>query len=215
PGLELKPMQAEGYPQSVCPAADVVCLWTPPKPLPPKAPGQRPQRGPQRLFLYDLKAGKEIAELPVDPRNSKLDDVETQWTPDGRYLYYCDVEDDPADTSAGPRKKIRSIARVWDRVGGKEVGKLVGVYALGPGPAPTTMVLARRGKPGYRFCLHDAASKAEWPLGDARLEPIHAWGKQVLYAKDLPDGTEAVYVAEIDMSAAGGKGASAAPEADE
>jgi len=201
PGLELKPVQTEGYLHSVCPAADVVCIWTAPKRLATTGPRRRPERGRQRLFLYDLKAGKEIAELPVHARSDGISDVETQWTPDGRYVYSCDVEEDPADTSAGPRRKIRSIARIWDRVGGREVGKLVGVRALGPGPAPTTVVLAGRSKSGYdRFCLHDAASKAEWPLGDAPLKPIHAWGKHVLYARELPDGTEAVYVAEIDMS---------------
>ena len=52
--------------------------------------GQAPERGPQRLVLYDLKADKEISELPIHQRNAKLDDCETQWTADGRYLYYYD-----------------------------------------------------------------------------------------------------------------------------
>jgi hypothetical protein len=87
---------------------------------------------PQKLVLYDIRAGKQIASLPVHPRNAKLDDLETQWTADGRYLYYYDVETGEAD--ARGRAKTKPIARIWNRPAGKLAGKLDGLVPIGPGP---------------------------------------------------------------------------------
>jgi len=68
-------------------------FFVPPgRPAAPPQPGQLPERPPIRLVLWDLKADKELALLPTHPRNSSLDDQETQGSPDGRYPYYCDAE---------------------------------------------------------------------------------------------------------------------------
>jgi len=252
-GTDVCDLKVEGYPNSVCPTADVLCVWAPPKgagvgtlgylrkqkagleqqlaadPL-GKATNVRQfieqlerqiadtevraktvEAGyqPQRLTLYDLAADKEIAELPVHEKNSQLDDTEPQWTPDGRYLYYYDVEPFMVDTVEGPKERLRECSRIWDRIAGKPVWFIRETRPIGPGPTRTTMVLAHRPivapqgevRPGG-FLLHDAPTGKQWPLGDDTMQLIHAWGRQVLYAKRNADGTEAVYLAEIDMGEA-------------
>jgi len=251
-GQNVRLLKAQGFPQSVCPTADVLCVWAPPKGTrgrglqsmlealrkqrefltkqvadhPENATNLQPQIDaldrrmkdteararaaeaeyrPQRLTLYDLAADKEIAELPVHEKNSALDDIETQWTPDGRYLYYHDVEPFMRDTVEGPKERLRQLSRIWDRIAGKPANVVKETRPVGPGPAPSTMVLAVRTnpEPGEErpggFFLHDARTGKQYPLGDDTMYLIHAWGKRVLYAKKAPDGTEAVYLAEIDM----------------
>jgi len=198
PGFELQRLKADGFPQSVCPTADVICVWAPPKRVRPTIPGQRPQRGPQRLFLYDLRADKEIAELPVHPRNSKLDDWETQWTMDGGYLYYYDVREVTTEAPSGSRKPTRPVARIWDRARNKAAGRIFDAIPVGAGPTPTTMVLAKSTRGGSGgVLLHDAKSGREYPLGDSSMKLVHACGAVVLYAKPTPGGANAAYIAEI------------------
>jgi len=200
PKYELKPTGLLGLLQSVCPAADVVCALA--MPAKPREMGRRMRPA---LVLFDIRARRQIAKLPMHERNRKLDDWESQWTADGRYLCYYDVEEEDADAAGGRRKRLKAFTRVWDRVAGKEAGRIGEAVALGPGPTPTTMVLAKRGTAGYeRLLLHDAATGGEWVLGDGRLAPIHAAGKTVLYVKALPDGVEAAHVARIAWP--GGKG---------
>lgn len=199
PGLEANALPVKGMVQSVCPTADVICVWSPPARVPPAVAGERPTKGPQRLFLYDLKARKEIADLPIDQRNSKLDDYETQWTPDGRFLYYTDVEDDPGAAGGNARGKTRGVSRVWDRQAGKSVTNIPMTLPVGPGPTPSSMVLARYSEKGEEAgcLLHDAATGTISGLGDASLKLVHAWGAKVLYVRTAGDKKEALYVADI------------------
>lgn len=206
--FKLKPIGVQGFPSGVCPGADVVCIWQPPKRIGRPTPRSRPKRGPQRLFLYDLKAGKEIANLRVHERNSKLDDWETQWTANGRYLYYYDVMEDPAATPAdGRRKKTQPIVRIWDRVANKPAGTIGDAIPVGPGPTGTTMVLGKWGADrGGGIILHDAKTGVDWPLAGAGVHLVHAWGKRIAYMKRAADGTETAYVAEIVLTPADKKG---------
>ena len=205
PNLKTERLQVKAWLQSVCPAADVVCLWTPPERVAPAAPGQRPQRGPQRLFLYDLVARKQIAELPVSQLNNALDDWETQWTLDGRYLYYYDVTE--VEGEGRPRPKTRPVTRIWDRVANGPSWSIPDTLAVGPGPTPTTMVLASETDRGYAgFSLHDAKSGDRHPLGDASMRLVHAWGSKVLYVKPSPEGEDTLCVADIAAGASPGPG---------
>ena len=200
PELELQPLKARGMLHSVCPTADVACLWSPPKRMPPTVPGQRPQRGPQRLFLYDIEADKKIVELPVHPRNRSLDDLETQWTMDGGYLYYYDVREVTAEAPSGSRKPTRPVARIWDRVRNKAAGRVFDAIPVGAGPTPTTMVLAKAARGGSGgVLLHDAKSGREYPLGDSSMKLVHACGTAVLYAKPTAGGASVAYIADIRM----------------
>lgn len=173
-----KPLALRGFVQSVCPTADVVCGFVPPArqpPPPPAAPGvppARPKRPPPRLVLFDYATDKEIAELPVHEANSALDDVETQWTADGRYLLY--VDNDGPDAARG--------TRVWDRTAGEAIAFIPGRTPVGPGPTPSTMVLnASDEKTGRAATLYDAATGAASPFGDGQIDVVHAAGGTVLY----------------------------------
>jgi len=182
-----KRLSAPGWVQSVCPAGDVGVFFVPPA---------RPAAPPQ-LVLWDLKTDKELAEVPTNPRNGKLDDLETQWTADGRYLYYVDVDEVPAKGEAG-HPTYRSVTRIWDRQAGKLAGMVSDTVPVGPGPGQL-MVLAKRTKAGSGgFLLHDAASGKEYPLGDASKKLIHAAGGKVIYAQESDDSdAEDVSVANI------------------
>ena len=152
------------------------------------------------MFLYDIKADKEIADLPLHQRNRNLDDWETQWTAGGRYLYYHDVREVMVETPEGPRQRTRPVARIWDRTTNKPAGRVLDAIPVGPGPTATTMVLARRTDAGFGgFLLHDAKSGKEYPLGDSSMKLVHAWGPKVLYVKRSSEGTETLYLAEITM----------------
>jgi len=192
---EPKPLTAPGWVQSVCPTGGVAVLFAPPaRPTGPRKPGERP---PIRLVLWDLKADKELALLPTHPRNGVLDDIETQWTADGRYLYYWDFDETVADEQAKPI--LRAVTRIWDRQAGKLAGTVRDAVPLGPGPGASLMVLAKRtpNAPGG-FMLHDAGNGKEYPLGDASKKAIHACGGKIVYA-ETPAGSnaEVVLIAEI------------------
>jgi hypothetical protein len=156
-----------------------------------------------RLVLWDLKADRELAEIPTHPRNGELDDWETQWTANGRYLYYVDVDEVPAEGEAD-HPTYRSVTRIWDRQAGKLAGMVSDVMPVGPGPGQL-MVLAKRNQNGSGgFLLHDAASGKEYPLGDASKKLIHAYGGKVIYAQESADSeVEDVFVADIVVPTAG------------
>jgi hypothetical protein len=54
-----------------------------------------------------------------------------------------------------------------------------------------------RGYGGEGIVLHDAAADKQWPLGDDKMQLIHACGKFALYAKAVAEGEQEVYIAEI------------------
>ena len=122
PSAKAKATGAPGYVQSICPTGDVAVFFVPPaRPVRRSAPGQRRERPPMRLILWDLKADKELVQVPTHARNSVLDDMETQWTANGRYLYYWNFEVVARDGQSR-RPRLRPVTRVWDRKAGKLVG---------------------------------------------------------------------------------------------
>ncbi len=200
PKTEPKSLTAPGWAQSVCPTAEVAVFFVPPnRPAVRPQPGERIERPPMRLVLWDLKADKLLAQMPTHPRNSVLDDMETQWTPDGRYLYYCDGEELPGDGQAN-RPRYREVARIWDRQERTPVGVVPDTIAVGPGPGRSLMVLGKRaGDSSGGFLLHDAATGKQYALGDASKKLIHAYGGKVLYAEKKPAGSDAEDVFSADL----------------
>ena len=198
PNAKPAPLAASGWVQGLCPTGGAAVFFVPPaRPTAPPQPGERMQRPPMRLVLWDLKADKELALLPTHPRNSSLDDWETQWTPDGRYLYYIDCDQAAADGQADPA--LRSVTRIWDRQAGKPAGEVRDAMPVGPGPGPSLMVLAKRTRNASGgFLLHDAASGKEYPLGDSSKNLIHACGGKIVYA-ETPAGSDAeiIFVADL------------------
>ncbi len=151
-----------------------------------------------RLILWDLKADKELVQLPTHPRNSVLDDWETQWTPNGRYLCYWDVEEAATEGQAD-RPRFRAVIRIWDRQAGKLLRTMQDAVPVGPGPAPSMMVMAKRTSDGSGgFLLHDVSSGKEYPLGDASKNLIHACGGKVIYAeRTAGSDSEGVFTADL------------------
>lgn len=192
-----KSFTAAGYIQSICPVGRAVVFFVPPSRRPRTQP--RPDKAEartSRLVLWDLKADKLLAEIPKHRRNRVLDDIETQWTADGRYLYYSDIEEIPGK---GDRPTYSRVARIWDKKTGKPAAAIKDAVPVGPGPGPSMMILSKRtaGGPGG-FSLHDAATGKEHILAAAPKKLIHACGGKVIYAEKLPDSdSEAVFVADI------------------
>jgi len=172
------------FPNSVCPTADVFCLYEV-----RGVPGER--RGRQAIALYDFEAREKIADLPTHEENSQLDDLETQWTRDGRYICYYDLAD-------GPQGRIRGT-RVWDCVAGKVKTFLEGTAPMGPGAADSHILLVRTRKGDHRPILHDASTGRSWELGDASIRLLHGAGGKVAYIKTGPDDKKTVCVAEIPL----------------
>jgi hypothetical protein len=202
PDLAVVREQTVGLPSAVCPTADVVCVW---------AFGN----DAAHAVLYDLAKHEEIAEFPVNPvnpRDNKLGYWECQWTADGRYLYYCDLfETGVWGTRVWDReeKGDRTLLPVGPegashkRVLSPFSSDIESAVPLGPGPTPTSVVLAKLRNfvdPSAGFVLHDASTGKTFPLGDETMALIHAHGRNVLYAKKNAQGVEVPYLAEIDMT---------------
>lgn len=183
PRFELQPLGITGVLWSSCPTADVIALYR---------PGSGRGAVDSELILYDVENRKELSELPLEGRGSQLDDLETPWTTNGRYLYYPDVDG----------------TRVWDREAGEltaTVGRdVVGNgYPVGPGPTPSTMLIkslrdpAERGQAAGSFVLHDAAADRAWQLGSHGTELQDARAGKVVYLQHQADGSATVHVAEL------------------
>ena len=188
PQFELTRLNISGVIHSVCPSAPVICLLRP-----RNEEGTRKES--QALVLYDVAEAKQIADLPLNERNAIIDDVESQWTQDGRYLYYCDLVQSFTD-----RNKTRYAVRVWDRLHAREVCVVDAGHPIGPGPISTAMVLSKRQGANRSMLVHDAETGDLWRVGQMGLSPQHACGRYVVYITLGPDGEEAAYVAEISMA---------------
>ena len=168
--LKARPLAGRGEITSVCPAADVITLLI-------DNPGQN-----QGMVLYDFANDKQLAALPLHPKYSS--GPEPKWTADGRYLCYSDFKDGPA----GGKDNFLPIVHIYDRVAQKEVAVLDDAAGpAGPGPTPTTMVLAVNKDHRPAIALYDAATGRTEPLGDAGWYPLDACGKRLLFMKlDTP-----------------------------
>ena len=81
---------------------------------------------------------------------------------------------------------------------GRQTAVIDQAVAIGPGPTPTTMVLAKVTDAGSGgILMHDAGSGTEYPLGNSTMKLVHARGRKVLYAKASPEGNEVLRIAEI------------------
>ena len=176
-----------GFPRSLCPTADLLPMLLPPSEESSKGGG---------FALYDLAKDEQVAKLPGHAKNTKLDDYNPQWTPDGRYLCYVDVKIESSDG----REQRKYVTRVWDRVGKKEKAILDAFIPIGPGPAPTAVILTNpyEGTKTLRPILYDVASDKFWPIGDESMSVIAAQGKWLIYRRS-GDGGKApgAYVAEV------------------
>ncbi len=205
PDYKRKKLTIKGMSISVCPTDNIACVWLPPvreayvPPPPGSMPATRGNLVEQQLILVDFLSDTELVSLPVHPQNGQLDDFEAQWTPDGRYVSYIDREDHET-VQDGRRSSSRPIARIWDRKEGKGMPSVTEAFPVGPGPAPSSMIMLKRKTTGDEgFFLYDVATGQQHPLGENTWKLIHAWGGKVVYAKPGDDGTETVYIADIEF----------------
>ncbi len=133
---------------------------------------------------------KKAVQLPVYEKNRKLDDVTSQWSLDGRYLFYVDVD---LDSNRQPTLMIR----VWDIKEAQEKAAVHNVICLGPGPTSNLMLMAST-EEAYRgsIKLYDIESESLSAVGDISIKAVHAWGDNIIYVS-TENGTESIYVADI------------------
>jgi hypothetical protein len=187
--LDFKPVETLGLPRAPCPGSDLVATLT---------KREKPQDSEYKLVLYDLKTDKPVQEPTATGPNWNLILSPPLWTADGRYLCYpCGEKVD---------EKFRWVTRVWDRTAGKVAADLSDVYAVGPGPTPTTLVLGK-GVAGNKrgFDLYDCVTGKSVPLGDKELQPLAAGGGKVFYIRRIGDD-DTFCSARIALHAADGGG---------
>jgi len=200
---KLRVLSTWGLPHPMGPKSNLLPLMLPPDRTTTAA--SRPSAPEPRFVLLDIQTDKIVTDLPVHKRNSKLDDVVSQWTTDGRYLYYIDAKIE-GDGDGGRR---RYAAHIYDVKKRADAGFVDGMIAIGPGPGPTTMVMAGRDS-APSVGLHDAATGAtQLIMGtgairpeEARapgplLRPICAAGKVLIFARGARGGPAAIYQAEM------------------
>ena len=157
----------------------------------PAKEGERRPRRVSGLQIWSLTTNTKLAELPVHPDNDRLDDVGSEWTGDGRHVYYFDIR--------GERDDRTPLARIWEVEANKEKPVIEDALSVGPGPGKSTMVMVRveENKVGGMF-LHCADENREIPFGTPDMKLIHAWGNKIIYVQ--PDnGIETVYAADIEL----------------
>ena len=187
-GAKLKALKAWGLPRSPSPVANTLALM--------EVDAEAGERPKPKFSIYDFVKDARVAELPIHERNTKLDDYCPQWTADGRYLYYVDVEMEQA--ADGRRGRPKSFTRVWDVKQNKEVAKLPDFFAIGPCGGSTSMVLAKPRRGGGGMFLHDATTGSDASLAaGVELLPLSTTGKYVIYARKSGEGEMTVCRAEI------------------
>ena len=150
---------------------------------------QQPNRSEMQVGFKLLNLdSKEVTQLPVHAKNSRLDDVTSQWSLDGRYIFYLDYE-------GGGR--LIPVIRVWDTQEDQEKAAVENVICLGPGPTSRLMLMASADQ-ADRGCVraYDIVSESLSSVGDSSMKAVHAWRDRIIYVA-TENGTESLYVAEI------------------
>lgn len=187
PDYEVKPLETIAMNWSCSPKADLLCV-------------ARPRRGKVAngepaadLVLFEVAANAVTDSIPVQ-NGRELDDLQSQWTADGRYIYFPDVG-----------------TMLWDRELKKEPVRLSTGYPIGPGPTPSTMLIrlmpSRAGALATqipvdehaKILLHDAASGKGWTLGDEDCELQAARAGRIVYLRRTGDGVVSVHTARVAM----------------
>ncbi len=152
--------------------------------------GPRQNREGAGLELLNLKTNTKT-ELPVHIQNRSLDDIQSQWSSDGLYMFYFDVK-------VNNEGKQEPIARVWDVISNTEKAIIPNVMCLGPGPADNLMIMiSTEGSiSGSNLRLYDIKSGELTSFGDGEIKGIHAWKNRIAYVK-TENGAGIVYVADL------------------
>ena len=194
--LQLKSLNIGGIPLNPCPKADIIPLL-----LMPQRPGSRPAQSEKLLMLYDVQSDKEFARLSRSERMFNYFIFQVQWTADGRYMYYAELQV-MQDDDTGRKTGRKLLTRIWDRKDKKEAALLDGVISIGTGPGDSTVVLSKVDTKQEKFTgifLHDMKTNISHTIRGDDVRLLDARGKFVIYAKKAKDGKEPIYLAEIEM----------------
>ncbi|MBL7133496.1 MAG: hypothetical protein ISS78_05310 [Phycisphaerae bacterium] len=186
--LEFEPLKFLGLPRGFCPTANVAMMVVKPK-----------EKGfaLYKLVLYDQNADKQLVELPTEGMNAELMGSRQKWTPDGRYYCYKNLKKTQFPNG---RTGFTSVMRVWDRKAERQVAALAGAYPVGPGPGPTSMVVAVMHAGNVKeTILYDAASGRSRRI-DLKHRPVAAAAGRVFYVKWTDNG-DALFSAKIALPA--------------
>lgn len=191
--IKLRQFCLWGLPRGACPTADVMAVLLPPT-AEQRAAGRRPK---PKMVLFSMAKNEILATLPLHEGNTKADDFCPQWTGDGRYLYYLDKEQEPADDG---RTRIKIESRIWDRVKGQLAEAVPGTIPIGPGPTTGTMVLCRYSSAGAgQPVVHDASAGTIWTVDGPEIRLIASEGKYIVYARKGDDGKETIYRGKLSL----------------
>lgn len=143
------------------------------------------------LQVWSLKSEKMVVDLPLNEKYGANDDVQGQWTADGRYFFYPDVLD------LG-KSKYSFVVRVWDVVKNQQKKEVPDSMIVGYGPGKNTMVMTAvdgQKKQGRMF-LYDVKNDKSMDIGPKGASVIHAAGNKLLYVVN-ENGKDMVCIADM------------------
>ncbi|MBW8015604.1 MAG: hypothetical protein FVQ82_05415 [Planctomycetes bacterium] len=143
--------------------------------------------------LWNTKTEKKIGDLPLHFKNGVPDDVQGQWTADGKYVFYLDVLENT-------REKFSPVTRVWDVVSNKQIAELPDAMPVGVGPTKTSVVMVGIDRMGIKqgMYVYDVKSKEFMDIGLKDAKAVHSCGSKLLYMLKK-DGEDMVYVADMSI----------------
>ena len=157
--------------------------------------------GAGEIWLYHRSGGQGAQMVPR--ANDQKDINEPAFSPDGRYLYYCqDIT--PGATfeyNKDPNQTLYAIRRL-DRESGETITLIAGQGgAIRPSPSPDGRHIAfiRRIRGQSTLYLYEIASAAEWPVYDGLDRDMQeTWAVHGVYPSMAwtPDGQSIVFWAE-------------------
>lgn len=183
-------MSLSGWIHSTSMNSEYATIFVVPRPVFKDGKVIRPERVTS-LEIWNLTTNMKVTKLPVHPKNAKIDDIEAQWTGDGRYVYYIDMKEEDGKNSF--------LTRIWDVRANEEKPGIAEAIAVGPGPGESTMVMVDCHNKGVgEMFLHIADKNQIVPFGQSDMKLVHVWGDKIIYVQ--PDnGIDIVYEANIEL----------------
>ena len=171
-----------GWVHSCSPQSPFAAIFVPPN----------PSRNQTEFKLLNLDTS-DISDLPVHNNNKRLDDITSQWSSDGSYLFYLDVKDDSSDS-------LEVVTRVWDINTNKEKAIIPNTLCLGPGPANNLMIMisTENNSSGSNLYSYDLKTGGLSTIGDGSIKGIHAWKNRIVYSK-TENGVGTICTADLKI----------------
>ena len=182
-GAEPAKLETAGVPVAVHPSKPQALLI-----VPKAVEGQG--RPDVTLKLLDVAADKVLADLPADPKNSKLDDFPPRFTQDAKYAYYVDAERNGDN--------VKPLTRLWNVEENKAAMALDQSVPVGPaGGGKMVLVRTTRNSREGDVGVHDPAANTWTPLSDVKGVVLWAGDGKIIFARKRDDGNTSLHLAEL------------------